>query len=318
MKTAENVNTQYPTTLDDPRHELRKAFRTFEDRYLDLTEDTMDKKVVYLFRFFDHIGVDEKPDALGRLTRESILVFLTQYASGHGPGSQRWMRYSLRSFLKFAGLNGLTSISLWQWVPIIYTPRLGKVPFCLSEKNIDLVLATVDQAHPFGIRDYTIILILATYGVRQIQVRQLKLEEVDWAGSQILFRAVKGGRTVHDPLTTGVGNSLVAYLQNARPKTKVPELFLNNRGGPLNPGQIAYIVRKHLKNAGIERPEGVYGVGSHQFRHAFATRMLDREVPFKNISDLLGHRNLNSTFIYTKVDHRNLRKACLEWPGVIA
>ncbi len=83
------------------------------------------------------------------------------------------MRYTLRSFLKFAKFEGLVRPSLWHWVPKIYSPRLGSVPFCLSEEQIDLVLEAVDQSERFGIRDYTILLILATYGVRQIQVRRL-------------------------------------------------------------------------------------------------------------------------------------------------
>ena len=68
-----------------------------------------------------------------------------------------------------------------------------------------------------------------------------------------------------------------------------------------------------MKRLGLRLPEGV-SHGSHGFRHAFATRMIGR-VPFKDVTDCLGHRDPSSTLIYGKIDLEALREAALPWPG---
>ena len=84
--------------------------------------------------------------------------------------------------------------------------------------------------------------------------------------------------------------------------------------GPLtHPRELSIILRRRIKEAGITLPEGM-SYGSHGFRHAFASRLCGR-VPFKDIVDMLGHRDPSSTLIYGKVDMRALAKAALPWPG---
>jgi len=73
------------------------------------------------------------------------------------------------------------------------------------------------------------------------------------------------------------------------------------------------MISRRLRKAGITLPDGV-SHGTHGFRHCFAKTMLDNDIPFKSIADMLGHRNINSTFIYTKVDFKALVQAALEWP----
>ena len=68
-----------------------------------------------------------------------------------------------------------------------------------------------------------------------------------------------------------------------------------------------------MEQAGLKLPEGLR-YGSHGFRHAFATRMVG-QVPFKELVDMLGHRDPSTTLLYGKVDVAALRKAALPWPG---
>jgi site-specific recombinase XerD len=72
------------------------------------------------------------------------------------------------------------------------------------------------------------------------------------------------------------------------------------------------MVRRRLIRAGVNNPHR----GSHIFRHAFAMRLLQHGQSLKAIADLLGHRNINTTFIYTKADLQALRQVTLEWPKV--
>jgi site-specific recombinase XerD len=164
-----------------------------------------------------------------------------------------------------------------------------------------------------GRRDYAILTMLHTYGVRGAQVRALQLNDIRWSHDQILFRATKGGKDSLLPLTPPVGESLLDYLQNARPCSAFPEVFLTCRA-PHHPllesSSLSEIIRRHIRAAGIEVPSK----GAHAFRHAFATRMVAEGHSFKAVADVLGHRCLSTTFIYTKVDFNALSQVALEWP----
>jgi site-specific recombinase XerD len=168
-----------------------------------------------------------------------------------------------------------------------------------------------------GRRDYAIIQLLFTYGVRGGQVRALRLEQIDWAQSRILFAASKGGKDSCLPLTAEVGESLLDYLQNARPPTSDPQVFLTTRA-PYHPlprsSSLSVIIERRIQTAGIEIPSK----GAHAFRHGFATRMLEQGQPLKAIADVLGHRYLGTTFIYTKVDFNSLQQVALEWPKEVS
>jgi site-specific recombinase XerD len=113
-----------------------------------------------------------------------------------------------------------------------------------------------------------------------------------------------------------VGESLLDYLQNSRPATSFPQVFLTSRA-PYHPlprsSSLAAIINRCIRAAGIEIPSK----GAHVFRHGFATRMLEKGHSLKAIADVLGHRHLGTTFLYTKVDFDRLKQVALDWPGEV-
>ena len=109
-----------------------------------------------------------------------------------------------------------------------------------------------------------------------------------------------------------VGESLLDYLRHGRPPGVFSEVFLTCRAPyhPLRGNALSEIVRRYIRAAGLDIPHQ----GSHVFRHAFATRMVAENHPFKAVADVLGHRYLSTTFIYTKVNFNALSQVALEWP----
>ena len=164
-----------------------------------------------------------------------------------------------------------------------------------------------------GRRNYAILLIMATYGVRYAQATRLKLKDIQWKQERIHFSSCKFGRPLNFPLYENVANAILDYIKNGRPESDLPDLFLQ-RGNP--PEKLSYgfhsTLRHYFKRAGIES----HSVGFHSIRHAFATKLMNEETPLKNISDLLGHTSIKSTLCYTKVDEKRLRYFCREWPEV--
>ena len=110
---------------------------------------------------------------------------------------------------------------------------------------------------------------------------------------------------------------MLDYLRHGRPDRKYPEVFLT-AVAPFRPlkasSNISTMVGKRIRRAGVTGcPEG-----SHVFRHAFASRMLQHGQSLKTIADLLGHRHINTTFIYTKVDLETLTQLPLDWPEEVS
>ena len=117
------------------------------------------------------------------------------------------------------------------------------------------------------------------------------------------------------PLSTAVGEALLGYLQQGRPACACPQVFLTARA-PYRPlrrsSNVAQIVRHYAHKAGIDAPPR----GAHAFRHAFATRMLRQGHSLKAIADVLRHRSIDTTMIYTKVDLPHLAGVAMPWPGL--
>jgi site-specific recombinase XerD len=264
-------------------------------------------------QFLESLKEEATPEGLSDLRAKRVEDFFIDYARGMGRASRRSMQTALRTFLFFCFREGYIRQRLDRAVPTLRTYKLARVPRGLSERQAQAVLQSVDRTTAAGCRDYAILTLLHTYGVRGGQVRVLQLNDILWAEDQILFRAAKGGKDSLLPLTHEVGKSLLDYLQNARPCSAFREVFLTCRA-PHHPlpksNSLSEIVRRHLSAAGIE----VRSKGSHTFRHAFATRMVAEGHPFKAVADVLGHRYLSTTFIYTKVDFNALSQAALEWP----
>jgi site-specific recombinase XerD len=263
--------------------------------------------------FLKSLGTDATPNGLSRLSAEAIESSFLDYASEVGDSARRAMQGALRTFLRFCLHKGYVREGLEHAVPRLRTYRLARVPRGLSEDQAQAVVESVDRDTDKGRRDYAILTMLHTYGVRAGQLSALQLDDIRWSQDQILFKATKRGKDSLLPLTLQVGEALLEYLQNSRPRCVFREVFLTTGPGsyrPITPDTVSKIVRRHIHRAGIQTPSK----GSHAFRHAFASRMVAKGHPLKAVADVLGHRRLSTTFIYTKVDFDALSGVALEWP----
>jgi len=313
--TDRNVSKKgkYPDTLTELATQYWR--HAVQDR--GVLEETAQAEQLYLRRFFEWFGPPASPIRLfAAINPDSIAKCLSAYASGHGPGSRCNMQKVVRLFLRFSHFYGYLKADWSVLCPVQGVRRMGKVARAIPPECIERMVAHIDGDSMVDLRDRALFALLGTYGVRGVQVRQLRLCDIDWERSRIHFPAAKGGRPIEQHLTAHAGNRLAHYLHKGRPASSCPEVFvhLQEPFGPLTrPCELSIILKRRIKQAGITLPEGV-SYGSHGFRHAFATRLCAK-VPFKDIVDMLGHRDPSSTLIYGKVDIRALAKAALPWPG---
>jgi len=305
-----------PNSVPDTLADLLDEYAAFARRVRDLAEKNISQQLSYI-NFVLNSHTISSPDKLfENLSPATVQKFVFDYANGHGQASRRLMQSALRSFLKFCRYQDYTSCDLSTAVPSFRTYSLKTVPKSIDDESIRLLLDSVDTNSPVGRRNFAIIQILNTYGVRGSQVRSLRLDHICWQSNTIDFLPCKRGKAIRQHLTTDVGNSLIDYIRNGRPNdVSYPEVFLTYHQ-PFHPFKkaesLSSIIRRCLEKAGIELPQGV-SRGTHSFRHAFATRLV-QHVPLKHIADMLGHRNISSSFIYSKVDFNALREAALPWP----
>jgi integrase/recombinase XerD len=306
-----------PLVLPSSLTELADEYCAHAVRVRGVHESRRDRERPYLNRWFDWFGPPASPAELfGRVNADTLTQCLIDYATKHGPGSRRCMQDTVRLFLRFAYHAGYIARDLSALSPCARQPRMARVARPIPPECIETLQRSIDGDSPADLRDRAIVCLLSTYGVRGVQLRRLRLEDVDWPRERIHFPAIKGGRAVEQHLTAMAGNRVAEYLHKGRPSSPHRELFLHadEPFGPLAYSRaLSRILRRRIRQAGIALPEGVR-YGSHAFRHAFASRMYGR-VPFKDVMDMLGHRDPRSTLIYGKVDLVALREAALPWPG---
>ena len=293
---------------------LLEAYLKWLEQHQHAAPGTIEGRAQSISQFLRWLGPHATPQGCSELTPETVERFFLDYAKSKGRSAQRSMQAALRTFFRFCLQRGYIQQSLDRAVPTLRCYKLSTVVRGLSEEQALKLLQCIDRHSPAGRRDYAICQLLYTYGVRGGQVRALQFEDIDWTGNQVLFRALKHGKDTLLPLTREVGESLLDYLQNARPDCQDPHLFVTLRApyhGIKSSSVLSNRIDHCIRAAGIE----IASKGAHVFRHGFATRMLAQGHSLKAIADVLGHRHLESTFIYTKVDFEHLKQVALPWPG---
>jgi integrase len=163
----------------------------------------------------------------------------------------------------------------------------------------------IDRRSAVGKRDYAILLLLTTYGLRANEVASLKLDDLDWRAVQMRIVERKAGNTTVYPLAGTVGDAIITYLREARPECSDRHVFLTVRAPfrPLVYWDVSQRAAWHLRRAGVRIPR----VGSHTLRHSCVQHLVDADVPFKVIGDYIGHRTDVATQNYAKVAVHKLR-----------
>ena len=136
---------------------------------------------------------------------------------------------------------------------------------------------------------------------------------MDWRQGILRIVGTKSRRDDELPLTAAIGAAIAAYIRRGRPKTTSREVFLRLRapvGQRMTRSTIGNLILRAAARAGMESTV----TGPRMLRHTAATRMLQRGASIKEIADVLRHKCLDTTAIYTKVDLPRLTAVALPWP----
>lgn len=290
-----------------------EEYRQYQLRTRGLREQTLDsyERVVRLL-LRESLGDD--PIDPTRIRPSDVIEFVASMRSRWASGSMKVVRTALRSFFRYLRSTGRCDEVLEAAVPIVAYWKLATLPRCLSNTQLEQVVNALDVSKPGGYRDRAILLCLATLGLRPSEVAGLRLNDIDWRHGTIEVASRKNRRGAVLPLTREVGQAIASYLRKERPPTHERGLFLKHtghrRGEPISRDTVYSVAVCAMRRAGIETPVG----GAYVFRHTVASRMVQQGVSLKDVADVLGHRSIDITAIYAKVDLPALHEVASPWP----
>lgn len=290
-------------------------------RYIDHLRDvrglafaTINGYLRYARTMLDWYETQRPRQTLEEMSGADVMEYLT-YCTGLY-SSRSWARNSVggtRAFLRFLHWEQIVATELYRGVPCSKLYRLAPVPPRLSWEQVRQVLAAVDVTRPEGQRNKAILLLLATLGMRSMDICRLELGHIDWKKGIIRVPTGKSRRARVLPLPQETGEAIMDYLLHGRPPYPGSQVFLRHKApvGPL--AHIWWITSSALRSVGIT-PPGCSG--PHLFRHSLAGHLVNAGTPIKEIADLLGHQSIDTTAIYTKVDTVHLAQIAMPFPEV--
>lgn len=296
-----------------PEDEVLQAFQ----EYLTKVRGTVGSSALLYARrlrpFLQSICINGK-FAFHGITIRDVEASVAHSAMRYKPKTVKSYCTSLRAFFRFLRLTGKIELPLEDAVPRVPHWSLSSIPKYLKEEQVKTFLSSFNVNTTVGLRDRAMAFLMATAGLRAGEVANLKLEDFDWRKSSIRINNTKSRRTDYLPLPSNAGEALAAYLKR-RPQTETRHVFVSLTtpiGRPLGTST----VRTAMRRAFTRCCPGVPAHGTHVLRHSLATAMLAKGATFKEIADVLRHRNIETTAIYAKVDLKGLINVTIPWPEV--
>ena len=247
---------------------------------------------------------------LDRLGGTDVIDFVRAECGGRRFGSAKDVACGTRALLRYLFLTGSIGTELAAVVPKVAGWRMAGLPSFLTAEQIGRLLASCDRRTTVGRRDYAVLVLLARMGLRAGEVAGLELGDIDWRAGEIVVLG-KGRREERLPLPSEVGEAVAGWLRRGRPRCECPQVITRVRAPHrrLSSSGISAIVEAACRRAGLPV------VHAHRLRHSAATQMLQAGADLTEVGQVLRHRSLLTTAIYTKVDRRALADLALPWPG---
>lgn len=252
--------------------------------------------------------------AVDQVRKEDIVAYFGYLESEKGLASNTLLRRlaSLRRFFRLLHKEGFGIDSgVVEKLDDISVRRERRLPIALERDEALEFLNVIENP-----RDRAIVLVMLYMGLRISEVVQLNVDDITERTEAVTFRG-KGGKERYVPVHPAVRQA-VAYYKKVRPQAPRDEhgepLFVSAHRRRIDPSTVRRFIKKYAQQVeGLERRKR-QKMSPHKLRHTFATLLLEGEVDIRHIQELLGHENLATTEIYTKVSKRELQRAIERHP----
>ena len=283
------IQSQITTSTTNAQYNIVKRFLIYLEKYQILSLDNLSFNIVY------------------------------EYVNSSNFAHATKCNYAkvLKKFLNFTFQNNITSFSGKDIFPRIRVNYRNRILSFYSIEEISQLLASVNTDTPIGKRDYLIILLASTLGLRSGDISNLTLKNIDLEKKFIKIIQHKTKKELIQPFSEEVLLALLDYLKNSKPKCNSNKILITTVPPfrPLTTSAIHKIITKYFKIANINISNRKHG--AHSLRHSLANNMLINNVSLQDISASLGHEYLSTSVMYTNIDLKHLKLISLEVPSYV-
>ena len=294
------------------------GFYPYFSRYLEMnaiqaiSKDTIKRRDSALRQFIewcDDRGLDNPKD-ITKPILERYQRYLYHYRKDNGDpisiSTQHELLLSVKGFFKWLTQDNYLLYNPASELVLPKKPR-GLPRNILTVEDMQKILSQPDTNTPSGIRDRAILEVLYATGIRRAELTDLKIHEVDCERQTLFVREGKYNKDRYLPLGESALHWIKAYQCEVRDQLLIDyheqHLFLTDYGSPFNGSYLGGLVKRYIKQAGF-----TISGSCHLFRHAMATHMLENGADIRFIQAMLGHADLSTTEIYTRVSIEKLRE----------
>jgi len=298
-----------PTSSADRTASVRRTYREYLSDVRGFVSPTIE---AHLFTVQDFLGeVLRRGRTLKTLESGDIERYVARRGRTITRQTLQHVIAHLRGFLRYGFSSGLLPRRLDE----IDTPRTYRdelPPRAIPWSQVTALLRSIDRSGRAGRRDAAILHLMAHYGLRASEIAALRLDAIDWKARTVRIAQRKTRSDLVLPLLQATLSLLHSYIMRERGASPLPYLFLRVRrpAGPLTHYGVGDIFHTRAAQSGLP----LDGYSSYSLRHSFAMRLLQRNVGIKAIGDLLGHRSLEATSVYLRLDTAALRSVGLPLP----
>ena len=289
---------------------IRTAIESFieylrvERNASDLTIKSYEEDLIALVLYFEE--TEGREVELSEVTTLELRRFVAELQqAGYAKSTISRKLACLRSFLRFAVREGWVEANI---AKPLRTQRAGrKLPHFLSAEEIARLLESPPSTSASGVRDRAILETMYSAGLRVSELVGLSIEDIDFSAGLVRVRG-KGRKERLSPLGSYAQKAIKNWLSQREPNPKATKehasaVFLNRFGNRLTSRSVGRMLEKYLKQCGLDQR-----TSPHTLRHSFATHLLDRGADIRSVQELLGHKSLITTQIYTHVSTERLRE----------
>ena len=279
------------------------GFKAYLKLELGLSENSIEaylNDVAKLNSFATEVSKD-----LNQLSLKDLFSFMKWLTElGLAERSQARIVSGVKAYYNYLVLERLIDASPAE---LLEVPKLTrKLPEVLEHNEIESMLETVDMSRPSAQRNRAIIEVMYSCGLRVSELIGLKINDIDYL-EQLVLVTGKGNKQRLIPIGSEALKHTQLYLnhirnQQAESKSGAGILFLNNRGGALSRVYVFKLIKRLAAEAGIRK-----NVSPHTLRHSFATSLVEAGADLRAVQQMLGHKSITTTEIYTHLDRTYLK-----------
>lgn len=313
LKILPSINEEISLTAAE--NNIKKIIQGFDDYLIHVcgvATNTIIYRKRYAFAFLQYVQLQEL-SRIEEIIPQQIISFIKQFSSRYASGSIGVVSTSLRSFFKYAELQGCKVKNMREAVPNVPNRRLSQVPEFLTQLEINKLLNIFNHDEDSDKRDYAIARCFTDLGLRCCEVASIKIKDINWHTGVLNISRTKTKQTAQLPLTKLLGEAISDYLLHGRPRSNSEYIFVHHRaplGEAVRTETVRAVIRRSFQKAGFNPAPS-----PHILRRTLATHLLSAGSSLKEIADILGHKSIDTTMIYTKVDLPHLSLVAMPWFG---